>query len=71
MAVAADDDVDAWHCLRQAHVVAVAETPVLAFLDAAVAEAMTTSTFSVSRRIFTISLADSMGSENFTAPPLV
>ena len=32
---------------------------------------MTTSTFSVSRRTFTISLAVSMASENEAAPPLV
>jgi hypothetical protein len=32
---------------------------------------MITSTLSVSRRFFTISLAVSMGSENETAPPLV
>ena len=39
VAVAADHDVDARHGLGQAHVVAVAVTPVLSFLDAAVAEA--------------------------------
>ena len=38
MAVTADDDVDAGHGFGEAHVVAIAVAPVLAFLHAAVAQ---------------------------------
>ena len=72
VAVAADHDVDARHGLGQAHVVAVGDSArPCPFSTPPWLRQMTTSTFSVSRRTVTISLAVSMASENVTAPPLV
>ena len=71
MAVGADDDIDARHGLGQAHVVAVTVAPVFPFSTPPWLREITTSTFSVSRRIFTVSLAASMASGNESAPGLV